>query len=468
MQMLTIYRRLFSELEQQAAEYAVWKNSQELPEALLGSGDIDLYVYPGSRQRFLAVLRKLRFVCLRSHKAFPCVEHYYGYDEKSGKFAHLHCYFRMVTGESHIKQYVVPIEPYLKTYAAVLDAQGVRSLHPVLQKKLNIFRRKIKLSCLPGALLFFRERQGYRLEREMTTSALAGESSDAVKQAVFHGNDWLHDIKESSSIVHEVVEGLQYRFRFQHWNRFSPWLTPFHRYFVILLRLHGKVFKRKKLFPVGLTLAVSGVERASIGKHPHTLTYQWMKKHFSVYTLATPPRLDQLSSSVSMTQDTLTHSIQGLSPQQLVELIWDARCWRNHVRRSVRLSTAGFIVFWDPSRIEKIRCAISDSLKKHPGRSWIRQRVLQMSYAYLQAEPLSDAGFLVGYPQNDEATIGDCDESSLPGVGFSNPEATALRTGSKFTAGKSEGVMVEATTIYGVAECTNFKTTLWETIVDLQ
>ena len=252
---LGAYERLFAALEEAGADYCVWKNVNELPGALLGLDNIDLYVRPASRAAFLETLRAHRFVRVETHKGHPWVAHYYGLDEPGGTLCHLHCYFRLVTGESHIKQYVVPIERHLDRYPSARNALGVREMHPALQRRLHLFRRRIKLSCLPGAALFYREREGYRAER-----ALLERGDGGADTAAEEGEGWPATIAGSGPLGEEIASGLRYRHRFAHWNRFAPFTTPLARYGAVLARLAGKLRGRRKTLPLGMIVAVSGAE----------------------------------------------------------------------------------------------------------------------------------------------------------------------------------------------------------------
>ncbi|MFK7994595.1 MAG: hypothetical protein AB8B87_10690 [Granulosicoccus sp.] len=475
MQMLTLYRRLFTELEQQVAEYAVWKNIQELPEALLGSGDIDIYLYPGSRAAFLRVLRGLGFVRLTSHKAYPCVEHYYGYDENSGKFAHLHCYFRIVTGESHIKQYVVPIESYLNGYPACLNAQGIREIHPVLQKKLNIFRRKIKLSCLPGAILFFRERRGYRLEREMTTQSLVANQVEGAGNSALAPDGWLADIEESSGIVQEVISGLEYRVRYQQWNRLAPLFTPLYRYLAILSRLRGKLSKQKKTFPLGLSLAITGTDDASSDQHVEKMLSVWSGKHFSAHFLHFTLNKEAFAGFFPPVQQVQVNAensmVQPILPlQQVIRLLWEGWCWRGRVRRSVRLCTAGSLVFWNPVHVEQVRRCLHRVHEADESANWVKRHLLQMSKEFFSSEPSKEACFRVTSVQgknkttshdlqDDLATISV--ESSMSGLGDSFQGSESMRT-------SGDTVVIKFSDKSASGGYKSFRTALWETVAFLQ
>ncbi|NND92593.1 MAG: hypothetical protein HKN42_17200 [Granulosicoccus sp.] len=380
---------MFLELEQQHVGYAIWKNAQELPQALAGDGDIDLYIYPDSHQSFQAVLQSLGFVRLVSHKSYPCVEHYFGLDIHTGRFAHLHCYYRLVTGESHIKQYTIPIEPYLSDYPAILDAEGYRIMHPVLQKKLNIFRRKIKLSCLPGAWLFFRERHGYQQEKELTSEA---EQNAMTAGNAVHASGWLADIAESPTTMSDLLDGFRYRWRYQHWNRFPPLTTPCFRYRAIVLRAVGKLRQQRKTLPVGLNVSVSTVDIAHADKL-ETAIGNWMEKHFSIRFMTTrgtrrisAQLLDLIGRTQAIHADTdREHPDDPFS--LLGKLAWYSWRWSRQVRQSVYWSMSGFIVIWDAADLEHVSKAsqvVSSMNVAHPG---LKSCLLQTSRSCLGIEP---------------------------------------------------------------------------------
>ena len=331
--MLELYSQLFAGLHSQDIDYAVWKNVQELPEALMGKGDIDLYIPLESRRSFIACLQGYGFTKVISHKSFPCVEHYYGYDAKAGKFCHLHCYFRIVTGESHIKQFVVPVEQHTSGLPNLRNALGVNEMHPLLQMKLNIFRRKIKLSCLPGAILFFIERQGYEQEQRLLTQSIETVSADNLQQGKL---DWLHTITESSTILDEVLAGLMYRYRFRHWNRFGAFATPFHRYKAILLRVLGKLQHRRKTFPIGFTISIIGSsdnEAALLEKQLRS----WLGSHFNVIA----SRYDDKCDTARFLNGA---DVDRSSTALLLRVMWNGLTRKCRVWRATRQVLGGSVV----------------------------------------------------------------------------------------------------------------------------
>ena len=285
--MLALYARLFDDLGARGVDGAVWKGLDELPEALLGRGDVDLYVRPRDRARFLAALREHRFVRVETHKCYPGVEHYYGFDEASGSLCHLHCYFRIVTGESHIKQYVVPIEGCLDALPSALGPAGVPELHPRLQEGLDLFRRRVKLSCVPGALLFHRERDAHGRERALLRERLAAVRPGPSR--VDSPDGWLEAMEEVPSLAREVLAGLGCRRRYRHWNRFAPGTTPLHRYGALLSRALGKLRRRRKRLAVGVQIDVGA---GPAGERIERELSAWLGRELQVRTfdLSAPVR----------------------------------------------------------------------------------------------------------------------------------------------------------------------------------
>jgi hypothetical protein len=378
--MLALYRQLFTGLHENQVDYGIWKNRQEIPDALAGIGDIDLYIAPGSRDRFISLLHLHDFVRLISHKGTPGVDHYYGYDAQSGNFCHLHCYFRMVTGESHIKQFVVPVESYLAELPCRQNEYGVRELHPLLQYKLNLFRRAIKLSCLPGALLFFRERRGYEQERLQLDQARR-DCADADTASGESG--WLAAIQARTSFAHEILAGLRYRIRFSHWSRFSTLTTPIHRYVSILRRAHGKLQSKRKMLPAGLTVAITGTHTPDAHRLEDQLD-DWLGTHFEVVRVFCP--VSHYPAAPADHNDRNTVS----TPNLPVACGWLWRSFLRHlrIRKTLRRRMGGSLVLWcghDANGIRHLAASLPWT-----AQSTVTTSLLRMSATLLRTEPAID------------------------------------------------------------------------------
>ena len=358
--MLGLYARLFGALESAGIDYCVWKNLHELPEALAGRGDIDLHVRPHARAAFADALRAHRFVRVRTHKGHPWVEHHYGFDEPSGALCHLHCYFRLVTGESHVKQYVVPVERYLDALPARPNALGVREMHPWLRRRLHLFRRRIKLTSLPGALLYARERAGYRAE----DASLA--SCDDHARAVAPSDGWAATIAESGPLHEELAAGFAYRRRFAAWSRFAPFATPLHRYGAVAVRAAGKLLGWRKTLPSGVLVALAG-ERADVERTREAL-HDW------------------LAPALRLRAFRLPDADPGRTPRGLLRR---CRRRRSSLRAAARAAANGSLVVcygWDPEGLREALVAAAGA----PGTSDPVRRALARRAAELDDAPEPD------------------------------------------------------------------------------
>ena len=291
--MLRLYQHFFDELNLDGLEYCVWKNKNELQDALAGKGDIDLYVTSEARNEFLRILAKHGFIRVISPNRYPYVEHYYGFDETSGRLCHLHCYFRLVTGESHIKQFVLPIDDYIRQLPNEKNEFGVMEMNQALQQRLNCFRRKIKVSCLPGLYLFLKERAGYHQEKQL----LQGSDDDRTLSVLSTG--WIAGVQVSNSAIGEFLSGLVYRSKFRHFSRYSYLEAVYHRYKSIASRAVGKILKRKKTLRSGVVVMLLG-PAAETGPASQRLM-EWLEEDFSVKRLVLPTGIEMRDRSLFLT-----------------------------------------------------------------------------------------------------------------------------------------------------------------------
>lgn len=418
--MLALYQQLFNGLIDSRVKYCVWKNIQDLPDALAGTGDIDLYISPESHAQFITVLRAHGFTRLISHKATPCVEHFYGFDSPTGRFCHLHCYFRIVTGESHIKQYVVPIEDYLFAFPNSKNKNGVSEMHPLLQYRLNLFRRSVKLSCLPGALLFFRERRGYQHERFLLEQALR-ECPDTDSNISETG--WLARIQTSSSLSGEILAGIRNRIYFRHWSRFPLLATPVYRYGTILQRLAGKLRHRRKMLPTGVIIAITGPSTDAATMMESRIA-SWLGEHFDVVTVHEPLRLSRQETADPDSAD--AEHIQSL--RFAIRVLWRSFNRHRGIGSAPRHAMAGSIVIWRGQDPDSRRHSAETKPCRKTAGSALTMSLLGASERILGAEPGID--ILLRLPGNATAGVGKCDISSISGTGPQPEPPTPVSPGN--------------------------------------
>ena len=141
---LSLVRVAFTALNGEAIRYCHWKSTSGLPIGLAGRTDLDLLVDRAHAARFTAAVRDAGFKPFISHSSrrFIGVEDWLGHDAQSGRLVHLHVYYRLVLGEDHVKNHVLPIE------TAVLDdvvmRHGVKVPVPASELTILIIRALLK------------------------------------------------------------------------------------------------------------------------------------------------------------------------------------------------------------------------------------------------------------------------------------------------------------------------------------
>ncbi|KAA8596480.1 hypothetical protein AB4401_12090 [Vibrio cyclitrophicus] len=161
--MLDLYSDLFERLDNKNIFYCSWKSNHRLSEFLNGDDDLDLYVSYENKNKFECTLLSLGFKIVESYVAsYPYVQHYIGLDYKSAKLVHLHVYFKIVTGESNSKNYILPLDSWIKKN--VDRNREIVTLSHEAQFFIFVLRFFIKIGSPLSILLFFRDIKKYQNE----------------------------------------------------------------------------------------------------------------------------------------------------------------------------------------------------------------------------------------------------------------------------------------------------------------
>ncbi len=139
---LALVSRLAAQLEQANIAYCHWKSNHRIGEFLQGAGDLDLLVSPDDSERFRAIIDQLGFLPAAppAMHTQPAIAHYYGYDVLSGRFVHLHVYYRLVTGGLLVKDYQLP---FAEDLLEGRDSQHVIPTPPLAAECLVFLIRKM-------------------------------------------------------------------------------------------------------------------------------------------------------------------------------------------------------------------------------------------------------------------------------------------------------------------------------------
>ncbi len=201
---LTLMLAILGEFHQQKLTYCYWKSRRRVYIALSGEADLDLLIGREEQHRAQAILLDQGFkrfpdVANRDH---PAVSSYLGYDEPSGRIVHLHLHFRLVIGESLLKNYRLPWEATLLNRAVPHPSLPIRVLDPASEALLLVVRAAIEPNLTDPIALRQRGARDRKFEldraelserldrttlRKRAGEAFVDDLADEVVDAVFCG-----------------------------------------------------------------------------------------------------------------------------------------------------------------------------------------------------------------------------------------------------------------------------------------
>ncbi|BAY24262.1 thymidylate kinase [Calothrix sp. NIES-2100] len=297
--MLSIVKALITKLEHQGIAYCHWKSNIALKDALSGIGDLDILVDRRDAQRFESVLSALNFKRAREILPinYPAIHHFYGLDIATGQLVHLHIYYRLITGESLLKNYCLPLEEVL--IHKTINIEGVPI--PIKGAELIVFvlRMMVKHAAILEYLLL--KCSGEILKKEL--DYLFDE--EAQKQYPLLLQDYLPSIdihlfdkcldclQQEAPFFKFFWLSIQLRQQLKLFNRLSPIAEWLFRGKLFIQRVLWRLFgsgKSKQLTSGGAIVAFVGAEatgKSTLVKN----TTSWLGSVFHITSvhLGKPP-----------------------------------------------------------------------------------------------------------------------------------------------------------------------------------
>jgi hypothetical protein len=267
-----IIRQLFGSLEQKGVRYCHWKSNIRLEETLAAAEDIDLLVDQRDADLFHAVLLETRFklVQSRSDIGHPGVYHALALEKPSFELVHVHAYFQIVSGDSLVKNYRLPIERLLLEQTRYLH--GVRV--PTPEAELVLFALRIALKHTNPIETLMANRQYRKTARELDwlREAANVEGAEALCMTWFPSIDrqlfrqLLGAIEQDSAVIRRIFFGWRVARRLRKLRRLSPLRAAVSRLWRVLSLTANRLRRRNDLVPQtgGLIVALLGPK--AVGK----------------------------------------------------------------------------------------------------------------------------------------------------------------------------------------------------------
>ncbi len=279
--MLKVYRTLFERLNQEIP-CVVWKACHDMESALEGKGDIDLLVDLDYQGKFRQLLNDHGFVHAEFDTLkFPFVTHYYGFDEETGKICHLNVYYQLVTGETHLKSYHIPLEK------EVINNRFLNSMKVYVcsyrdQALIYSLRHYMKRASLVGFLLWAYERKDYLAEYAYISNGLASLEGrnplPAGDKLSSEFNFYNLDMGTGLSGYRKARKKIS---AIASFRRMNAWQAVWKSLYNLGVRLYYKLFRVKKRVDNGVLLAISGVDGSGKSSMVNEL-YKWFSRDLDV------------------------------------------------------------------------------------------------------------------------------------------------------------------------------------------
>lgn len=275
-------------LDKEQVEYVSWKNNHEIFDCLKGNGDLDILIGSASEMRFRILAQESGWLELKNSVAqFHSVSHFYRVSP-IGKVFHLHVYFDVVTGESWLKEFILPLKEFLISERVMCPKYKIWVLGNKAQAYIFLIRHFLKTGSFTSRFLYWQEIDSYRSEW-----LLCGTSPEDL---CGFGPIALDSYLADSGIGDEfraprLLDSIRFRLTMLKYCRFALFSLPILRLKSFSRRALNKIlFKEKKKFlGRGMIIAISGADGA--GK---SSMIAGLNKSFStfqscyVYTLGKP------------------------------------------------------------------------------------------------------------------------------------------------------------------------------------
>jgi thymidylate kinase len=147
-----LIKKLCDNLNSSGLDYCHWKSNAALDRSASGENDLDLLVSRADVQRFSEILFRLGFrqAHERPEHLLPGVVDYYGYDDETCRWIHVHTHYQLVLGHDATKNYHIPVE---KAYLASSTLNGLFKVPSAEFELIILVIRMVLKHCTWDTLL---------------------------------------------------------------------------------------------------------------------------------------------------------------------------------------------------------------------------------------------------------------------------------------------------------------------------
>jgi thymidylate kinase len=286
--MLSVYNNFFKELHNKNIIFCNWKDHHAVNNYLNGDGDLDLFVPIRFKKNFDEIAKNegfRRVISFQSNHDY--IEHYYGLDQVTLKFVHIHVYFKIITGEHASKNYDLPLENYILIN---LDRSSILpKINVVGQHTIFLIRYFLKIGSIYGIFQYWRDIKKY--SNEWNSFEKNFDYDDILDLGIFKSElKYLDKIYTSSFLLKKFFLSIKFKEKLKLFRR-RPYLQ--YQKFIIQdlgIRIFNKlILKKKKTLKPGIVIAICGLDGSGKSSLVSALKLNF-SKHFStkVFHLGRP------------------------------------------------------------------------------------------------------------------------------------------------------------------------------------
>jgi thymidylate kinase len=281
---------LFSMFESKGVKYCHWKSNAHLELAVRGKEDLDVLISRNDYIKCMSVLADLEFkrAISISSSVHPSTDHYYALDEGSSKLVHLHLYYQVITGDSLVKCFRLPIDSMLLENTRVVE--GVKVPPPEAELITLVVRSVLKQGRFVERKLFDRERGRVKHEYEW----LSKNVSEKILEKLLYRylpELTLKDIADGYgvfsndlSIIRRYLLCKKYEKALAGYRRYSHFVATLHSLRLTFILVINRIFKRKgAMIPAtgGAVIGLVGPQATGKSTISNGLK-NWLGKEFSI------------------------------------------------------------------------------------------------------------------------------------------------------------------------------------------
>jgi thymidylate kinase len=290
---LQVLLDLIQELQKQKVRYCHWKSNYHLNYALSGEEDWDVLVHVEDFPDFVSLITSVGFKsAISSNDAGQFgVYHFYGLDTATGKLVHIHAYSRIVSGDSLVKSYCLPVEGML------LNNLRHDSFMPVPCKEadLLVFILRNALKSLSPLDIYMQRNDRDLMLEELTwlTDGLNEDKFELLRLKYFSYisnellNKFLDCLQGQKYSAGRWVTAWKLSRRLKRFTRMSFFATQMLTVKILVPLIYRKFFRRAKYMRFengGKIVVLVGPQAVGKSTVANALT-EWIGKEFDVSSI---------------------------------------------------------------------------------------------------------------------------------------------------------------------------------------